>query len=155
MLCVGAQVWGARERRGRAASALRCAVSWRALPVLTLPPPRPSRATPPAGFVSTGAVPLALAQPVPPIAGPSLPPPDGGRVPLKAKLAALLPRDTPTNPGPAVAPAVPGAPDQAPLDPPRAKTGTPLTGIPIESPAAQTAPNGDPATVKELDPPSS
>jgi hypothetical protein len=73
------------------------------------------------------------------------------RLALKAKLAAsmaaipresmaAIPRETPTNPGPAIAPPVPA--EHAPLELPRPKTGTPLSGVPVELPLTASAASG-------------
>lgn len=112
----------------------------------TIPPPaalpaRGTHPTPISGVVSAGAIQLPHALPPPTGAQPQAEAPRGT---LKAKLAApMLPiRQTPTNPGPAIAPAPPVQLEASPLgEPLRQRIGTPLSGIPAETAPAPTSPN--------------
>jgi hypothetical protein len=116
---------------------------------------RPSRAaTPLSGVISAGAIP---GLPIPTGSGTPPPPAEAPRVSLKARLSASVPlrRDTPTNPGPAIAPALPSPIEPPPPPEPRPKAGTPLSGVPIEAPPTPTAPVGPPGEAvqaKEIDP---
>jgi len=83
--------------------------------------------------------------PVP--SGSVIPPPaEPPRASLKARLSSARPRrDTPTNPGPAVAPAVPSLDDPLERLARRSKTGTtPPVGVPVEVLQTSAAP-GEPA----------
>ena len=106
-----------------------------------VPSVRPSRAATPLSVGATPALPIPAVVPGAP--APAEPP----RLSLKAKLAAPPApppprRNTPTNPGPAIAPDVPTQIEPPPPPEPRQKAGTPLSGVPVEVPATSTAPVG-------------
>lgn len=118
------------------------------------PPARPSRAATQLPGVTapsaTPALPIPTGSVIPP--PPAEPPPAA----LKPRLFTARPRrDTPTNPGPAVAPVLP-SPDEPPvLLEPRSKTSTtPPAGMPIEALPSSAAPAGPAAdadqTLREI-----
>jgi hypothetical protein len=118
------------------------------------PPARPSRPATPLPSVTaasaTPALPIPTGSVIPP------PPAEPPRAVLKPRPFTARPRrDTPTNPGPAVAPVLP-SPDEPPvLLEPRSKTGTPPpAGMPIEALPSSAAPAGPAAdadqTLREI-----
>jgi hypothetical protein len=125
-------------------------------------PVRPSRVATPlvgVGASAAGAIP-GLPIPATSTTQASPPPPaDPPRVSLKARLSGSMPvlplprRETPTNPGPAIAPVVPPQLELPPSPEPRPRTGTPLSGVPVvEVAPSPTSPVAEVLEVKEIEP---
>jgi hypothetical protein len=113
------------------------------------PPARPSRTATPLPGVTAASAPPALPTPTASVIPP--PPAEPPRAALKPRLFTARPLlDTPTNPGPAVAPVL-ASPDQLPvLLEPRSKAGTtPPAGMPIEALPSSAAPAGPAADAEQ------